>query len=86
MVIEHFKDAREIYRRFAERGRMMPEGVAFIESWIDNDVSRCFQLMECESLEQLQQWADNWTDLADFEFVPVISSSEARAKVMTPGA
>jgi hypothetical protein len=84
MVVELFKPGRtrEIYERFNERGRMMPPGVEYIDSWVDEPVHRCFQLMQADSLELLQQWADNWIDLADFEFVPVTSGREAAAKVL----
>ena len=78
MVIERFKDrdAEAVYRRFRARGRMLPEGVAYLGSWVETNHDRCFQVMECEDEEVLQQWADNWRDLVDFEFVPVITSAE----------
>ncbi|HUP88902.1 MAG TPA: DUF3303 family protein [Longimicrobiales bacterium] len=82
MVIEHFKDAAGVYRRFDERGRMMPEGVQFVDSWVDASLKRCFQLMDCESIEQLEEWAANWADLVDFEFVPVVGSAEARKAIL----
>jgi hypothetical protein len=81
MVIENFHEgaAAEIYRRFAERGRMMPEGVTYIDSWVDASLNRCFQLMECNDMALLEEWAAHWTDLADFEFVEVVTSADARA-------
>lgn len=84
MVIERFHPGkvREIYRRFDERGRMLPDGVHYLNSWIDENVEVCYQLMESESLEKLQEWAGNWNDLADFEFVPVISSAQAKEKAL----
>src|SRR5258706_6924017 len=39
MVIEHFRpgQAPEVYRRFRERGRMAPEGLRYVASWVDMD-------------------------------------------------
>ena len=78
MVIERFKnrDAEAVYGRFAERGRMMPDGVRFITSWVETNHDRCFQVMECDDESLLHLWADNWRDLIDFEFLPVISGAE----------
>jgi hypothetical protein len=85
MVIEHFRDADPvpIYRRFRERGRMLPEGVTYVASWIEAGFQRCFQVMECDDLAKLQQWLLNWNDLAEFEIVPVVTSQEA-AKAVEP--
>lgn len=84
MVVERFKAGRvrDVYARFAEKGRMMPEGVRYIDSWITADVGRCFQLMEADSRELLDRWAANWADLVEFEVVPIISSDEARRAVL----
>lgn len=73
---------KDLYQRFAETGRMLPEGVVYIDSWISKDLTRCYQLMEADSLEDLNLWIANWDDLADFEVIPIISSEEARAKVL----
>jgi Protein of unknown function (DUF3303) len=81
MVVEHFKDARAIYRRFDERGRMAPEGLSYISSWVDEKLEVCFQLMESADRRLLDQWMANWSDLTDFEVFPVISSKEAAEKV-----
>jgi hypothetical protein len=83
MIIEKFKDGKvkELYQRFEEKGRLMPNGVNYVNSWINEDVTTCFQLMETDSLESLHEWINNWKDLADFEIIPVISSTEAKAKV-----
>ena len=81
MVIEHFRsqDALAIYRRFAERGRQVPEGLTWVASWISADLGRCFQVMECDDVTLLQRWATAWSDLAEFEIVPVATSAETRA-------
>ena len=83
MVIEHFDQARvkDVYRRFAERGRMAPEGLRYVDSWITADFGRCFQLMECEDVTLLQQWVLQWGDLAEFEIVPVAHSKDVAAAV-----
>jgi len=79
MVIERFKEgtAIEIYRRFRQRGRMMPEGVEYISSWIDLSFKICWQLMQTEDLALFDKWIANWRDLADFEIVPVLTSADA---------
>ena len=83
MVIERFKDqnARAIYQRFRDKGRMAPEGLAVHGSWIEGNFDRCFQLMECEDLRLLQEWTMQWSDLADFEIVPVAPSKDTAAAV-----
>ena len=83
MVIEHFRAGRavEVYRRFRDRGRMAPEGLTYIDSWVDLDFQRCFQVMEAESEDHLRAWTRNWDDLVDFEIVPVRSSAEAAAAI-----
>ena len=83
MLIETFKPGRqqEIYRRLEDEGRQLPGGLRYIDSWIDEGVTRCFQLMECEDPALLQRWTARWRDLTDFEIVAVISSAEARQKV-----
>lgn len=80
MVIETFKDAPAIYERLAEKGRMMPEGLIYVSSWIDEDMSRCFQVMETDDINLFDEWIANWSDLMDFEVIPVITSAEAREK------
>ena len=78
MVIERFKDAPAIYRRLREKGRMMPEGLEYVSSWIDVDLRICWQLMRAEDESLFQTWIDNWKDLADFEIVQVRTSAEVR--------
>ena len=83
MIIERFQPGKvkALYRRFEEKGRLLPEGVRYINSWINNDVTVCYQVMEADSDEKINQWIDQWKDLVDFEVVPVISSADAKAKV-----
>jgi hypothetical protein len=78
MVIEHFKgrDPKPVYRRFAERGRMMPDGLNYVNSWIEVGMDRCFQVMETDDASLLQEWISKWNDLVDFEVVPIVTSAE----------
>ncbi|MFN2502201.1 MAG: DUF3303 domain-containing protein [Pyrinomonadaceae bacterium] len=80
MVIERFKgrNAAAVYNRFRERGRMMPEGLNYIDSWVEPNFDRCFQLMECHDRTLFNQWTSNWSDLMEFEIVPVMTSQAAR--------
>ena len=83
MVIEHFKngDPRPVGDRFRRRGRMLPDDVAYLASWIDSPNSRCFQIMEASNRESLDPWIAAWNDLVDFEVVPVQTSAEFWATV-----
>jgi hypothetical protein len=78
MVIERFKnrDAKAVYRRFLEKGRMLPDGLIYRESWIEANFERCFQLMECDDVALLQEWILEWQDLAEFEIVAVAESKQ----------
>lgn len=84
IIIEHFKKdkIKTLYQRFEEKGRMLPEGVIYINSWIDEKVETCYQIMESRSLEKLQEWIEKWEDLADFEVIPVIDSATAKKVVL----
>jgi Protein of unknown function (DUF3303) len=81
MVIEEFRnqDAKSVYRRFRQKGRLLPEGLEFVNSWVAADLGRCFQLMECSDITLLQQWVAEWSDLIDFEIVPVVPGKETAA-------
>lgn len=85
MVVEQFKDgdAVPVYRRLHERGRLAPEGLTYVASWVDTRFERCFQLMETEERALLNEWMSNWSDLADFEVYPVVTSKEA-VETMAP--
>ena len=88
MVIETFRnqDAKPVYARFREEGRMLPEGLAFVESWVSADLERCFQIMECDAAALLQRWTANWSDLVEFEIVPVVTSADAAEAVQASEA
>jgi hypothetical protein len=83
MVVERFlnHDAKAIYARLAERGRMMPEGLTFVSSWVSADLGRCFQLMETDDVTLLQRWCANWSDIMQCEIVPVAPGADTRAAI-----
>ena len=83
MIIEHFKnqDPVPIYRRFRDQGRLAPEGLRYVSSWVDEELERCFQLMETDDRKLLDEWIGNWNDLVEFEVYPVISSQEASERI-----
>jgi len=83
MVVERFKnkDAAPVYRRFRESGRMMPEGLAYVSSWIDDNFERCYQVMETDDRALLDEWMAHWNDLIEFEAYPVITSKEAVERI-----
>jgi hypothetical protein len=83
MIIEHFRGgaAEPIYRRFRERGRMAPDGLRYVASWVTEDYRRCFQVMECEDPALLEQWMSAWRDLTEFEVIPVNTSADAAAGI-----
>ncbi|MBA2503175.1 MAG: DUF3303 family protein [Pyrinomonadaceae bacterium] len=83
MVVEHFKngDALPVYRRFQEQGRLAPEGLIYVSSWVDERFHRCFQIMETDDRNLLDRWIANWSDIVDFEVFPVMTSQEAAEKI-----
>jgi hypothetical protein len=85
MVVEHFKnkDAVPVYRRFRDSGRMAPEGLTYVSSWVDEKIECCYQLMETHDRKLLDQWMANWSDLVNFEVHAVVTSKEA-AERMAP--
>ena len=82
MIIEHFRngDAAPVYERFRARGRLAPDGLRYIGSWVTPDLARCYQVMECDDPSLLDIWLAAWSDLVDFEVQPVITSAEAAAR------
>jgi len=84
MVVEQFRnrDPVPVYRRFREHGRLAPQGVTYVSSWVDEKLERCFQLMETDDRRLLDEWMGHWTDLVEFEVYPVVSSDEAAERVM----
>jgi hypothetical protein len=87
MVIESFRngDPAPVYRRFAERGRMAPEGLRYVSSWIDERLHRCYQIMDTDDPALLDRWIENWSDIVDFEVCRVIESEEAARRVAALG-
>lgn len=84
MVVERFKDSDmlPVYKRVRDEGRMFPDGLKYIDSWVEPNFSRCFQLMECDDLRLIQEWVLKWRGAGvSFEIVPVVSSADTRAVV-----
>lgn len=83
MVIERFKngDAAPVYRRFQERGRLAPEGLTYVSSWVNDEMTVCYQVMETADRKLLDEWMANWSDLVDFEVHPVMTSREAAERI-----
>jgi hypothetical protein len=83
LVIEHYKegDAAPVYRRFRDRGRLAPAGVDYVGSWVTEDLTTCYQIMQAADRSLLDQWLDNWRDLVDFEVMPVLTSAEALSAI-----
>ncbi len=83
LVIEHFRnrDPVPIYQRFRAQGRLMPEGLSYVTSWITDDLTRCYQVMESANRGLLEEWMSHWSDLMEFEVFPVLSSAEVQAMV-----
>ena len=84
MVIERFKPGRaaDIYRRLAEKGRMMPDSLRYVDSFIAEDFVTCWQVMETDDFSSFEQWMQNWRDVMEFQIVPVLSSAEARKRAL----
>lgn len=82
MVIEHFRngDPAPVYHRFREQGRLAPEGLRYVGSWVTRDLKHCYQVMETDDPALLAEWTSRWEDLVDFEIVPVLTSTEAASQ------
>lgn len=83
MIVEYYKDGDPVpvYQRFRDRGRLAPDGLTYISSWVDEPLERCFQLMEAPDRRLVDEWIAQWSDIVEFEVVPVITSAEASARV-----
>jgi hypothetical protein len=83
MIIETFHPhkVKELYRRFEEKGRQLPAGVHYINSWIDEDIKTCYQVMESDAEGKIHEWAQHWIDLSDFQIIRVLTSAQAKEKV-----
>jgi Protein of unknown function (DUF3303) len=83
MIVEHFRndDPLPVYRRFRERGRLAPDGLQYVSSWVDDKLERCFQIMETADRKLLDQWIGNWSDIVEFDVFPIMSSKEAAEQI-----
>ena len=84
LVIEHFRDGdpAPVYHRFRAQGRLAPDGLRYVASWVTTDLARCYQVMECDDRALLDAWIARWADLVEFEVVPVLTSAEAARAVL----
>lgn len=83
MIVEHFRngDALPVYRRFRDRGRLAPDGLHYVASWVTDDLTTCYQVMETSDVALLHRWVEAWQDIVEFEVVPVMTSADAAASV-----
>ena len=82
MIIEHFRgDPVSVYRRLRDQGRLAPDGLRYVGSWVTTDLQRCYQIMECDDRDLLEQWMGRWRDLVDFEVVSVVTSTDAASTI-----
>lgn len=83
MILERFHDGdpAPVYRRFRDRGRLAPEGLRYVSSWVTHDLRVCYQVMECDDRALIDQWIAQWSDIVDFDVIPVITSADAAAAV-----
>jgi Protein of unknown function (DUF3303). len=83
LIIENFhdRDPVPVYRRFREHGRLAPDGLNYVGSWITEDLARCYQVMECSDRTLLDQWLSHWSDLVEFHVMPVLSSAEVQVRL-----
>jgi hypothetical protein len=81
MIIEHYRDGdpKPVYARFRAKGRLAPDGLRYVNSWVTADLAHCYQVMECDDRHLLDEWIAAWSDLVDFEIHPVVTSAEAAA-------
>ena len=88
MVIERFKgrDPAPVYARLRDQGRALPDGLRYVDSWVEANFDRCFQLMECDDAVLLARWVLQWRDLVEFEIVPVSPSKQVRELFAPAGA
>ncbi|GLC28574.1 DUF3303 domain-containing protein [Roseisolibacter agri] len=86
LVIEHFRggDPAPVYHRFRDQGRLAPDGLRYVASWVTTDLARCYQVMECDDRALLDEWIARWADIVAFEVVPVVTSAEAARAVLGP--
>ena len=82
MIVEHYRNGPEpVYERFHNRGRLAPDGLQYVTSWVTTDLGTCYQIMECDDRSLLDAWMAAWEDIVAFEVHPVIPSAEAAARV-----
>ncbi|MFI5149187.1 MAG: DUF3303 domain-containing protein [Bacteroidia bacterium] len=73
MITERYKPGcyDKIYERYNTHGRFLPEGLTYLNSWVNKEQNICYQLMESKSEALFQEWIKHWNDLVDFEIVGI---------------
>ncbi|MFD2586025.1 DUF3303 domain-containing protein [Croceitalea marina] len=86
MIIERYYryKIKKLYQRMEIVGRQLPEGVTYVDSWVDEGMSTCYTIMESETYEQLKEWMNHWKEFCEFEVIPVISNEQAKEKALNP--
>jgi len=85
MVIEQFTGgAAQVYERYWTRGRMAPDGLQYVASWVTTDLQACYQVMECDDEALLRTWMSHWSDIVEFDIVPIITSAAAAERFARP--
>ncbi len=84
MIVERFRNgnALPVYQRFRDRGRLAPDGLKYISSFVSADLRTCYQLMECDRPALIEQWIASWLDLVEFDVVPVVTSAQAYEAIL----
>ena len=83
MVIEEFRDGDPVpvHRRFRDHGRQLPDGLVYRASWVTENLTRCYQIMECDDRALLDEWMSRWDDVMELQVVPVLTSAEAAERL-----
>jgi hypothetical protein len=42
----------------------------YVDSWVDERLDRCFQLMKTDGPRLFDEWTARWSDLADLRWSP----------------
>ena len=73
MAVEHFKPGcyAAVYQRFAQQGRLLPDGLEYIDSWVNRERDICFQLMQTDQPALFETWFERWQDLVNFDVIPI---------------
>jgi len=73
MVVERFKPGlmEKNYEVYNSQGRMFPEGLYYLNSWVNAGNNVCFQLMESNDPSLFEEWFEKWEEFVEFELYPI---------------